>query len=121
MSIEALSFINKLLTDNGINYELGEWTSDVVYPYFVGEYQEDPSTTEDGLQETTFILNGFTRGQWLDLELAKNTIEKIMNTTGILLNGNGIVVEYENSSIIPTGEDELKRIQININVKEWGV
>lgn len=122
MSIEALSFINNLLTENGINYEIGEWTSNaIVYPYFVGEYQEETPLNEDGLQETTFILNGFTREKWLDLEQAKATIEKIMNTTGILSNGNGIALNYDNSLIIPTGEDELKRIQININVKEWRV
>ena len=121
MTIQSLSFINRLLADNNINYELLEWTSKVIYPYFVGEYQESPSMQENGLQESTFILNGFTRGKWLELENAKAIIEKIANTTAILPNGNGIAITYEGSSIIPTYEEELKRIQINLIIREWKV
>lgn len=121
MTIESLSYINRLLVENGINYELLSWTSEVVYPYFVGEYQESPSLQENGLQETLFILNGFTRGKWLELENAKAKIEKITNITTILPNGNGIAILYEGSSIIPTYDEELKRIQINLNIKEWKV
>lgn len=121
MTIEALSYINNLLSNLKINYEFGEWTSDIIYPYFVGEYEESPSLNEDGLQETTFILNGFMRGKWLELEQAKSIIKKAINVTDILPNGNGIAVSYENTLIIPTGEDELKRIQINLKINEWEV
>ena len=122
MSIEALKFINNKLVENGINYEFMQWTNDVVYPYFVGEYQEAESLNEDGLQETTFILNGFSKGSWFDLEQAKETIEKTFsNATAILPNGNGIAVFYSNSLVIPTGDAELKRIQINLAINEWKV
>ena len=122
MSIEALKFINNKLIENGINYEFMQWTNDVVYPYFVGEYQEAESLNEDGFQETTFILNGFSKGSWFSLEQAKETIEKIFsNTTAILPNGNGIAVFYSNSLVIPTGDAELKRIQINLAINEWKV
>lgn len=122
MSIEALKFINNKLIENGINYEFMQWTNDVVYPYFVGEYQEAESLNEDGLQETTFILNGFSKGSWFDLEQAKETIEKTFsNATAILPNGNGIAVFYSNSLVIPTGDAELKRIQINLAINEWKV
>ena len=40
MTIKALGIIDRLLTDAGINYEYYEWTSDLAYPYWVGEYQE---------------------------------------------------------------------------------
>ena len=122
MSIEALKFINNKLVENGINYEFMQWTNDVVYPYFVGEYQEAESLNEDGFQETTFILNGFSKGSWLNLEQAKEKIEKIFsNVTAILPNGNGIAVFYSNSLVIPTGDAELKRIQINLAINEWKV
>ena len=122
MSIEALKFINNKLVENGINYEFMQWTNDLVYPYFVGEYQEAESLNEDGFQETTFILNGFSKGSWLNLEQAKEKIEKIFsNTTAILPNGNGIAVFYSNSLVIPTGDAELKRIQINLAINEWKV
>ena len=122
MSIEALKFINNKLIESDINYEFMQWTNDVVYPYFVGEYQEAESLNEDGLQETTFILNGFSKGSWFDLEQAKETIEKTFsNATAILPNGNGIAVFYSNSLVIPTGDAELKRIQINLAINEWKV
>lgn len=118
MSTDALIYIKDLLNNAGIHYEFGEWKGDIVYPYFVGEYQESAPINEDGLQEILFILNGFTRGPWLDLELAKEQIEKI-DTATILPNGNGIAVMYSNSIVIPTGNSTLKRIQINLSIQEW--
>lgn len=122
MTKEVLAFISSQLTEAGINYEYGEWTSDVSYPYFVGEYSESEPMTEDGLHEADFILNGFTKGSWLDLEEAKNKIENVFTfNTSILANGSGVDVSYSGSLIIPTGNAELKRIQINLKIKEWKV
>ena len=121
MSIEALKYINQTLDENSINYEFMQWNKDIVYPYFTGEYQEVESLNEDGLQAATFILNGFSKGSWLELEQAKEKIEKIFNKTVILPNGNGLAVFYLNSLVIPTGDANLKRIQINLEIKEWMV
>ena len=122
MSIEALKFINDKLDENNINYEFMQWTKDIVYPYFVGEYQEAESINEDGLQESTFILSGFSKGSWIGLEQAKEKIEKIFNSLAVILpNGNGMAVFYSGSLVIPTGDEKLKRIQINLQVKEWKV
>lgn len=76
MTIEALGIIDRLLTDAGINYEYYEWTSDLAYPYWVGEYQEVEPLNEDGMSESTFIMSGFTRGTAFELEQDK---EKIKN------------------------------------------
>lgn len=122
MTIEVLKFISDQLTAAGINYEFGEWNSDIIYPYFTGEYQETSPTTEDGLQETTFILNGFSRTTWAELEAAKSIIENLFTyNTSILDNGSGVDVSYSGSLVIPTGDAELKRIQINLTIKEWRV
>ena len=125
MSIEALNIISESLESIGINYEFGEWKSKIVYPYFVGEYQETPTLNEDGLQETTFILTGFSRGSWLQLEQAKENIEKHFNKVGgktvIADSGSAVAIFYENSLVIPTGDAELKKIQINLTIKEWKV
>ena len=122
MSIESLQYISNKLAEAGINYEFMQWTNKVIYPYFVGEYQEAESLTEDGLQEATFILNGFSKGSWLELEQAKEKIEKVFNfNTVILPSGNGMTVFYSGSLVIPTGDAELKRIQINLAINEWKV
>ena len=89
----------------------------------MGEYQESPAITEDGLQEADFILNGFTRGSWSDLEAEKEKIEnyfnKISGKTVIAENGSAVAVFYSNSFVVPTGDAELKRIEIHLDVKEW--
>ena len=106
-----------------IPYALEEWTAnEVPDPYFVGEYNEVESTEreENGYQETTFILTGTGR-KWLGLEQAKEIIENNITETAILPNGNGIAVFYSNSFPVPTGDAELKRIQINLTIKEWRV
>lgn len=123
MSKAALKFIADKLDELNINYEFGGWSTDPVPdPYFVGEYTEPESLTkeEDGCQEISFILTGTSR-QWILLEEAKATIEKNISKTAILPNGNGIAVFYAGSLIVPTGDAELKRIQINLNIKEWSV
>ena len=56
MTIEALGIIDRLLMDAGINYEYYEWTSDLTYPYWVGEYQEVEPLNEYGMSESTFII-----------------------------------------------------------------
>lgn len=118
----VLKFIGDLLTTNSINYEFFEWTSDIVYPYFVGEYSEVDFDSESGYKECDFTLNGFSRDSWKTLEDARETIERIFSDcTTVLENDSGINISYNGSLIIPTGDDELKRIQIRLKIKEWKV
>ena len=122
MTDVALKYINDLLTAAGINYEFGQWSSDVIPdPYFVGEYIESPEVNEDGMQMTSFILTGTTKTSWLSLEQAKDTIKDLFKQTVILSNGNGIAIFYSDSLIVPVDDMAIKRIQINIDVKEWSV
>lgn len=126
MSEEALKYISDALKSLGIPYSFMEWnTTPLPDPYFVGEYVEEETTTEDGLQESPFILTGTTRGTWLSLEQAKSKIRykfsPISGETVILANGAGLAVFYSNSFPVPTEDENLKRIQINLQVKEWSV
>ena len=122
MTEKILAHINEKLTNAGINYEFREWTGKIIYPYFVGEYAESAPFSEDGQHEATFTLDGFTRGSWLELEKAKRKIEEAFTyNTSILADKSGIDVSYSGSLIVPTGDAELKRIQINLSIKEWRV
>lgn len=120
--MSALGLIAKELNKIGIPYEFMRWTSNVQYPYWIGEYQEVPTDNESGYKETSFILTGTTRNSWLELEDQKEKIEQHFPTVGGLLfateNGRGAVF-YENSIPVDTGEAELKRIQVNLVIKEW--
>lgn len=125
MTIEAMNYISEQLEAAGINYEFGQWSSDPVpNPYFVGEYTEESSNTEDGQQNTVLMLTGTSLQAFL-LEQAKETIKQLFPNVGgktaILPNGNGIAVFYDYSLNVPIDDPELKRIQINVLVKEWSV
>lgn len=126
MSKQVLKLVSDAMTALGIEYGFVEYSNDpVVYLYFVGEYQETEGFTEDGLQEGTFILTGFTRDSWLTLEEAKDKIENYFNRvsgyTVITDNGSGVAIFYADALVVPTGDAELKSIQINLSVKEWKV
>ena len=126
MSKNLLKVVSDGMTELGLEYEFGEYTKKrIVYPYFVGEYTETEPTTEDGLQETTFMLSGFSRDKWLTLENAKAKIEnyfnKVYGRTVMVDDGSAVAVFYGNSLIVPTGDEELKKIQINLQCKEWKV
>lgn len=126
MSKNTLKIISDAMSALGLEYSFGRYTKKhVVYPYFVGEYQETESVTEDGLQESTFLLTGFSRDTWLTLEDAKERIalyfNRVSGKTVITDNGSAVAVFYAHSLIIPTEDAELKRIQINLNIKEWTV
>ena len=115
--------MNSLEIQYGFVDYKGNTEGQIVYPYFVGEYIETESTTEDGLQETTFILTGFSRDSWEDLENAKEKIEKHFRNgkVGITSSGSAVAIIYAHSQIVPTTDAELKSIKINLSIKEWKV
>lgn len=124
MSIEALEYIKNLMKRLDIPYSLIRWEEEErPDPYFIGEYIESPSLyrAENGHQESTFILRGYTRKDWMALEEAKEKIERGAMKTAILPNGNGIAVFYDYGTPVPTNNDDEKSIKINLEIQEWKV
>jgi hypothetical protein len=117
-----LGVLAQELSAIGIPYAFVRWTTRLQYPYFVGEYTETPVTDEDGGKESTVLLTGTTNGDWIDLERARAKIERHFPAIYGLRRpvDDGVVVFYYSNSLpVPTGEAELKRIQINLQIKEW--
>lgn len=117
-----LKTISEEMHSIGVPYEFMRWTSAVEYPYFIGEYSETPTVTEDGYKESTMMVTGTTRGSWLELEQYKAKIENhfpavygLRKTTPT----GSVTIYYENSFPVDTGEADLKRIQVNLRIKEW--
>lgn len=125
MTTAALALVKSGMEILGLNYAFMQWADSPAYPYFTGSYQESEGMTEDGLQESTFILNGWTRNTWLELEQAKEKIGNYFNRISgkrvIVEDGSAVAIFYANSLVIPTGDAELKRIEIHLMVKEWKV
>ena len=126
MSKNILKIVENAHKVLGIPYAFVEFKDNpITYPYSVGEYTETEPMNEDGMQESTFMLNLFHRGSWAELAEAKEKIEKYFNKvygkTVIADDGSAVAVFYANALIVPTGDAELKRIQINLHCKEWSV
>ena len=122
MTIEGLGFITNCFAELGIPYEFMEWTQKVSFPFFVGEYSENEPLNEDGLEEGMFLLTGTTTNNYMELESVKEQIKNYFGhdgITAILESGSAIAISYSTAFPIPTGEDGLRRIQINLNIKEW--
>ena len=120
--MSALQFISEQMTALGVNYEFDTWTSDVVYPYFVGEIHEDEPTTEDGAESSYMLVTGFNRGKYIALEEAKEKIKKHFDPINGLrakTDSGSIAVFYAGAFNIPSGEADLKKIQITLKIKEW--
>ena len=124
MTEAGLKFVSDLMDSLSIPYDFMEWKDKPPDDrYFVGEPLEVTMTTmeEDGREDTTFILRGFTRGKWELLTHDAQTIKKNLPQTAILPDGTGIAVFYAGSTPVPTGDAELKSIKINLDIKEWSV
>ena len=127
MTKAALGFVNDVMESAKIPYEFMEFKSDIrsIPAYWVGSYAEEPTPNEDGMEKTQFILTGTGKENWSVLEQQKEKIKEIfpeiLGKTAILDNGSGIAVFYENAFSVPTGDEFLKRLQVNLVVKEWKV
>ena len=128
MTISGMKIISDAMEALGMNYGFAEYRiegEEAPEIYFVGEYQESPTPDESGMQESTFLLTGFSRGSWYALERAKEAIKeyfnKVSGKTVIAEDGSAVAIFYASSFVVPTGDAELRKIQINLDVKEWSV
>ena len=117
-----LGIIKDELKNIGVPYEFMRWTSNVQYPYWVGEISETPTDTEDGAKEYTLLLTGTTKGLWMGLLEHREKIEDHFPTTSglrISTEDGAVVIFYSNALPVPTGEADLKRYQVNLQIKAW--
>jgi hypothetical protein len=122
MIVTALGVVNTELKYIDVPYEFMRWTSNVDDRYWVGEYSETPTDTEDGYEEGTLILTGTTKNRWSVLMQDRAKIKDHFSKIGGLRESTDegtVVIFYENSFPVPTGEADLKRIQINLHIKMW--
>lgn len=109
-----------------VQYALGRWKgkpADDQSCYWTGEMTEVETLTKDenGMQEISVILRGFTRGSLLLLEQEKEKIASNVPGTTVLLDGTGVVILYDYGMMVPTGDAELKSMKVNMTIQEWRV
>ena len=118
----VLGIIKDELHSIGVPYEYMRWTSTVNDRYWVGEYSDTPTYNEDGSEEITLLLTGTTSQSWAMLHQDQSKIkDHFPNIYGLRKSTNDgvVVIFYDNSLPVPTGEADLKRLQINLQIKAW--
>lgn len=123
MRIATMEYMTSLFKRADIPCEFMRWHSATPETYWTWEYMESPSLSgiENGHQETTVIVRGYTRGEWLRLEEGKEKIEKACAKTAIMNDGTGVAVFYDSAMVVPTYDAQLKSIKINLTIQEWKV
>lgn len=118
-----LGIAAKELNSIGIPYEFMRWTDpDVPDPYWIGEYTETATLTEDGYEEGTLLVTGTTQGSWLkmlqDTQTIKDHFSPIygLRTT---TDWGTVVIFYDTCFPVDTGQANLKRMQVNLQIKAW--
>ena len=120
--MDKLKFIDDEMTLIEVPYEFGQWSSKITYPYFVGE-QPSPEeyTAEDGSEQSTILVTGFHRGKLIDLIKIKDKIKSHFSPIHGLrskTDSGSIAVFFNGFFVVPTGDPELKKIQINLKIIE---
>ena len=110
----ALGIVAIELQNIDVPYEFMRWTS-------AGEFTETTTATEDGYEESTLLLTGTTRDSWASLMQDRDKIKDHFPNIGARFSteNGAVVIFYENAFPVPTGEADLKRIQINLRIKTW--
>lgn len=119
----ALGIVKDELKKIGVPYEFMRWTSeDIPDVYWIGEYSETPTDAEDGYREGTLMLTGTCLNAWLELMQHRSKIEDHFPMEGglrISTAKGAVVIFYANSFPVQTGEADLKRMQVDLQIKAW--
>lgn len=126
---KILNVIKTEMKSAGIDYHFQEnKKSPPSYPYFVGELIPVVTGSEDGMKEYTIILNGFNRktannsGDLLELLDAADVIETHFPVVGgfrTVINNQAIVIHFANFQPIDSGDEQLNKIEITLQIKTW--
>lgn len=115
MEKELLKVIKDELLDLGINYEYGEYTGELKYPYAVGEHSENNYQYESNITNGEFILVVFHRGNELDLINIKEQVKERFADFRKVVESGTIYVSYRNKLFIR--EADLNKMEIYLDTK----
>ena len=114
-----LGYINEQMTSI-IDYQFNYWNGELTFPYWVGEYQETEYDFDIGYHEYSFTLTGTSNTTYATLEKDKEKIiDLFKNHTSNIEKGHSIAIFYDNSLMIPSQDESIKRMEIHLTVKEW--
>lgn len=125
MTQEALSILRAAMADMHLPYALGQYReAPLPETYFVGQWVDAESFTEDGRTDSTMTLLGYSRAGLDALLAASKAIQARFPAYGwtcITDSGSGLAISFAGASFLPDIDGAARRISINLNIKEWSV
>lgn len=126
---KVLEFIAGEMKKAGVEYHFEKnGKPKPAYPYYVGELVPTEPVNEDGMQQYSLILDGFTRktesssGTLFELLEDAEKIERHFPQVGgitAVLGNQAIAVFYCSCQPVDSGEEQLKKVQVILDVKTW--
>lgn len=118
---KLLAVISEVMAENGINYQYGDYRGKVRYPYVVGEYNETYFAFEDNHSSGYLTLHAWGRGEGARLQLTQlaDTIKAAFDDLQVVRDGECFHVFYNTMQWIPTGDDDLDRIDVSLLTNIW--
>ena len=119
MEHDVLKIINAELSDLGLHYEYDEFTGELVYPYLVGEFSESGYAYEDNATNGEMILTCFHRGSRADMIRVKELIKDRFRDYRCVVDGGAIHIAYTHELFLRSGEADLKKMEIYLEIRYW--
>ena len=113
-----------------LNYCFMEYTKkNLIYPYLVGEYIEEPFEKESSHTKGTLIITAFTRdresdnkkikGTMLELEDIADKIKEHFKYFSEEINGSIVCIEYDYRQLINSEDPSIKKLEIYLQCNKW--
>lgn len=118
--MKTIKILGDELRNMGIDAEFEGWTGKIPKQYWIYTYMESDNSFETGCKEGVIILDGFSRYGISELENEKEKIiEKFMDYRKTVGNTTVYLGSATGQEVSNTQDNEIKRIEINIDFKEW--
>ncbi len=117
--MKCLGILADELRNLGINAEFESWTGKIPHYYWVYTYIESENNHETNCKSGIIILDGFTRKDISKLEDEKEKIIKNFIDFRKTVGSTTVCLSSVDGQMIDTQNPELKKIQVNIDFKEW--
>ena len=115
-----LEVLNREMEQLNINYSFMRYVCDVPeYPYFVGDYAEFGFSSEDQCTNGEINIEGWSRNNVAELIAVKEKLKTHFNEYSTVENGYAVMINYDNGTVIDSGEADLYKIEIKLSFKEW--
>lgn len=117
--IDLLTVVAERMRENNISYAFEEWKEEVRYPYFVGSFVETAYRHEDGCTVGSLTIDGWGKHSASELLEESDKIKRIFDDLRAVDDSAAFYIRFNSSQNIPTGEEGLYRVQINLDTNEW--